>query len=266
MTGAVLGTAYFSLLAQETTKRDGEVDESRPISVEDSPPAEEPQNQKLAYKFVSAEGFDPAPGKAFLVAFTLRFNQLPKEQERQKIVFKYRTEKPPYPGWAFGVRRSSGVIRPQLYWQPVNGGGGWFTFEQFPFVDNQLYTFIVLARPGEYLSLYVEKVTPAPKQTGFLQAPAPSVEFAGGYSLASIGTPATSAPLGVGSESSRSGPRNEVQELLVAHPETSPASIDEAKAWLDGGIEAITKRIGENNIMLWLKDGRDHSRFNRQPS
>ncbi|MCB0325052.1 MAG: hypothetical protein KDD69_15820, partial [Bdellovibrionales bacterium] len=135
----------------------------------------------------------------------------------------------------------------------------------------------MFARPEEYLSLYVTDLgsadtEPLPERSPWsVSSPQPLVEkvfFAGGYTLAELGTPATPDDLFAHAGKARRGDLEvELLEVLIGRSTTELPTRQATQSLLAGGTESMMKYLGNDGLTLWIdRSGKDRSRFARQLS
>ncbi len=228
----------------------------------------------------SDESLGPNPEKTFVVSFFLRFAELPEVGRRQKFIAKYDRAHSPYAGWAIAFRRLRTSQRPEVYWQDLSGKGGWFSFEAWEFKPHTWYSLTMLARPEDYLGLFVQELNISSlgssigSATGSSFGPSPSgdglkkIKFLGGFSLSGLSCPATSGPLEVGVRGPRPGnASSEVAEILVARSNVLPNDREELSSLLSGGSIHLSQVLPVADISLWIDEkGVDKSHFSRKLS
>ncbi len=208
----------------------------------------------------SDRGFDPVPGKVFVVSFLFRIEELPRQGKRQKIVYKYDNDTKPFAGWAIALRRLDSSTRPEIYWQSARGDGGWYSFDHFNLKKRTWYAATFTARPGDYMNLYLREFPTLPDGTPDRSSaedadeigltPVGEVVFSGGYSLSGIETPVTSAPLLFAARQNRGEMRLELAELAIGANEDFPTKPERVRPVLQGEFADLLKLLPETSLAL----------------
>lgn len=204
-------------------------------------------------KVASDIWLDPQSGKNFLVSFLVNLQGFPPNGIRQNIITKYQADREPYPGWSVAIKNLGTSLRLQVYWQGLQGKGGWYSFEDLGLSLGRWYSIsLVKTDTGEIL-LTVE------------DASENNIRFAGGLAIPEVGNPISSTSFVIGS--SREGKRafrGEVAQVLVAHPEELPSNRSQLLQLLQGGGSALLESLKPKEVGFWLnQNGRDGSRFRR---
>ena len=212
----------------------------------------------------SDRGFDPTPGKVFVVSFLFRVENLPRQGKRHKIIYKYESENKPFPGWAIAIRRLDSSTRPEVYWQSAQGDGGWYTFDHFNLKKRTWYAATFTARPGDYMNLYIREFPTLadgmPDRSALEEStedPSSGVSavgevvFSGGYALSGIETPSTTAPLLFAARQSRGGEmRLELAELAIGSHEDFPTKPERVRPVLQGEFADLLQLLPEQSLAL----------------
>lgn len=225
-------------------------------------PDGEAQNQIL-------RTLDPKPDRGFVASILFMMERLPPEDSRYSIATKISNESRYNLGWGMFIKRFETSVRPEVYWQGAADGAG-TVLERYDFRPRIFYALTLVARPGEYLGVYVQPLGSAPLyRDRNLRSTADEayraekdskhgpVSFLGGADLAELKLPESSTALtfGVARKNSR-GLSGWVREVLVAYPKTLPKTISDYQNFLDGGPSRIAARLSPDEIGL-SKDLRD---------
>lgn len=210
-------------------------------------------------------GFDPEPGKVFVVSFLFRVENLPRQGKRQKIIYKYDNDKKPFAGWAIALRRLDSSTRPEVYWQSGAGDGGWYSFDHFNLKKRTWYAATFTARPGDYMNLYIREFPTMPDGTpdrtpadesdepSVGVTPVGEVVFSGGYALTGIETPVTDAPLQFAARQSGGGEmRLELAELAIGAHEDFPTNPERIRPVLQGEFADLLRLLPETSLALHI--------------
>ncbi len=248
--------------------------DTSPFSAEESSALGGVELDKPSLVVDSDDYLDPQAGQIFLVSAKFRLIELPAVGVREKIVVKYDGNNKPYPGWAIALHRFSSSARPSVYWKNIKGEGGWYTFNAVSLNPGKWYVITLLARGGDFLSVYLEKL---PAKTGGIEGESVSVansvadssrsiSFCGGFDVSDAGLAKTASPLIVsGLIVNGKGGGVEVESLLIASPPLGRPTVEEVKRIIAGGpAAAIHQGIDPADLLLWITpNGKDLSRFSR---
>jgi hypothetical protein len=227
--------------------------------------------------FVSDQNLDPTDNQLFVVSFEVKLSQIPRQGQRQKLIYKYAADLPPYSGWALAIHRTKTSLRPEVYWQDTIGKGGWYTFNDVELDPNSWYRLTLLGKPKEFLSLYIEdekgvsslvKAEIAVDVDGNPSvSPSSKIRFLGGFDVADVLSPQSDGKLYVRSLGSNSGNfRAQIRDVLLGHTQMTFASVPLVKGVLRDGSNGLAKLLGNEGTSLWLDEaGSDRSRFARNP-
>ena len=213
---------------------------------------------------VSNRALDPRSDQTFLLSFWVRFERDPEVGQRQNIIAKYHSEKYPYAGWAFAVNRLSTSLRPQVYWKGRDGSGGWFTFGEAEMRSGSWYAFYLLAKPGEFISLFLKPLGQNISGEQGVDLDLKEVEFLGGHELKVDAVPLTDSSLILGTK--RKGGNSfsgRIANILLANTSDQlPKDVADLKAVLAQSVTTLARRFGDQQIALWIAgEGKDRSRF-----
>ncbi len=244
---------------------------STPAAVTVPAPVDErllPEPQTKALSVASNEALDPKNGNFFVVSVDVKIASLPRMGKRQRLVSKYSNESQPYPGWGIAIRRLNTSTRPEVYWQNSKGKGGWYTFEHVRFEKNRWYTFTLVARNHDLLSLYLEPREPVPSEmpapdADMAESSGSGVQFLGGYNLAEVEVSPTAAALEFPPPVVENGEfRGQIRNVLVAQPAHIPPRREKLRELIGGGGEALVSRIEPEELSLFV----DESGADRSPA
>ena len=227
----------------------------------------------------SGSEMDPIAGKGFLLSVLVRIDQLPNNDQRQKIVSKF-VETQPLVGWSLALRRYNGIVRPEVYYRGNNGKGGWYPFEQVQIDPNAWYNVSLIVNPGDWMVLFWEPAIPGAENVlGDMQGGSErqalvdavaadngkkTVVFLGGHDLKDVEPPATSADLLFGAKRAKGIFYGEVGAVLVAWLDGIPGKRNELRDLVTGGAPGIERRLNQQAIGLLVnRQGKDLSRFGR---
>lgn len=218
-----------------------------------------------SFAFDSDPQLDPVADKTFLISVVVRFHQLPRPKERQKIVYKYSRDIRPYPGWALTVKSFGTHFRPEVYWQGLKGKGGWYTLGEIDIGEGQSYSISLLAREGQFLSGYIERLPEPGEKNAVNLKVQREASFVGGYDVSKTKDVRSDKALGV-----RSGylvgkrGQIEVSQLIIAQLDFGPQSIEDAKVLLSGGPMGLQQKLPTASVKLLFLNGEDRSQYGRK--
>lgn len=198
----------------------------------------------------NASDLDPHKGDVFLVSFLVRFNGFPSERKRHNIIEKYDTSKRPYPGWAIGIKKINGLIRPQVYWRDAKGHGGWYTFDSLKPKKNTWYSLTLIARDSKYLSLYIE-----PLEHESIAPETKLVSFLGGHKIENILTPSSKSDLSLGVVRSEGKSfRGDLARVVIGHPSSLVEKIYFLLEFLEGGSGLLKTKLDSRDLVLAINE------------
>ena len=231
----------------------------------------------------SSPELNPTSGSYFVVSFLVRFRQLPQDRQRHNIIEKYDSERFPYSGWAIGVTRINGLIRPQVYWRDGYGHGGWFNFDSFDCQINNWYAVTLVSHKAKYISVYVEpfgqKLSESLEDnTGYFnyniynsiarssKDGESSVVFLGGQPTFDIAPPATGATLELAvTKASGQSFNGDVELFLIATPRELNDSVKILQSQLRSGPLGLRLQLKGADIALAINSAwRDESHYARE--
>ncbi len=232
--------------------------------------------------FVSDETLDPDDKELFVVSFSIKLSQIPRLGSRQKLIYKYAANSPPYAGWALALHRTKTSLRPEVYWQGAAGKGGWYTFDEVALDTNAWFTLTLLGKSGKFISLYLEDGSlrngarssqPGLSERELSEAAhlakhdVSHVRFLGGFDVDDVMTPESDGKLFVRSLGSNSGNfRAQIRDVLLGHTPSNFASVSSVEGVLRNGSVGLAEMLGSAGTSLWLDEtGADRSRFARNP-
>ena len=197
---------------------------------------------------------DPAADENFLVSFLVKFQEFPGSNIRQNILTKYAAETKPYPGWAIAICNLSTSLRLQVYWQGLEGRGGWHSYDDVSLDTDKWYGLTLILKKDKSLLLLVEDISKN------------EVTFAGGMPIGKIVLPSSESDIVLGSN--RFGPqafKGEVAQILFAYPEKVADERAGLISLVKGGPPSIVSKLSRDEINLWISEsGKDKSRFQRE--
>ena len=210
----------------------------------------------------TADNLKPRSDKNFIVSSLIRFEAFPQKGNRHTFVSKYDGKKYPYPGWAFALHNLGTSMRPEIYWRGVSGRGGWYAFERVRLREKRWYSFSIVSRPRDYLSLYLQ---PFHKTSAGSLEPTGDVVFLGGYDVRRVQLEKTSSELLLGAV--RTGKKafsGYLGRFLLAAPRAIPNNIRETRELVDGGPAKLVANIKGEDLLLWIAGrGIDESPYAR---
>ncbi|MFN8389511.1 MAG: hypothetical protein U0136_04395 [Bdellovibrionota bacterium] len=254
------------------------------LAVSDSPEADhvvatdqsgsEPSS---AFRVVSSDpALDPNAEGYFVVSTLLKLSNAPQHGKRQKVIAKYSSKQAPFPGWAIALRQTDTSLRPEVYWQSSDGKGGWYTFDHIHLDRSRWYSFTLVAKDNELLSLYLEDLGSSPNGSQAEQSSAveeenredgvTGVRFLGGYNLTGVSVGPTDAELQFAPKFLEAGDlKGELGPLLIARLDKISRNPVKLRELLSGGSELLKNRLEEKDVALWIDmDGRDQSKYHRE--
>lgn len=242
------------------------------------------RDPKTFLRIAHDTGLDPTNDGVFVLGVTVAV-RVPPEVGRIHTVVQKIADRKPYSGWAFGLTRTATALRPTIYWRDqLYGKGGWYDFDAPHLEKDGIYSFILVAKPGAYLTLYYQPVSvsglirtdsDAGQPLSLLSSNYPSSFFSrnesksvylGGYSLAGIGAAQSDAPLVVGSRAKRSNAFNGVlSSLLIATPDNlvGLSSFEKIGDELKLGVYSLASSLTAEELRLWIVEGEDRSLYQR---
>ncbi len=203
----------------------------------------------------SDEYLDPRSGENFFLSVVLRFEELPPEGTRQKIIAKYDSQQKPYPGWALAIAQYQTSTRPAIFWRNNKGDGRWYVFDKINLELNFWYSITLVFSKDNALQLYMHPLGPNIE----LREEKVPAKFLGAYDLSKVGAPKTQATLYYGERGSRQKSfRGEISQIVIGSTE----ELIKRKKMLEYVSEGIENSL--KNIYLHITPkGQDESRFKR---
>lgn len=204
----------------------------------------------------------------FLVALWFRVAEVAADQ-RTVLLVKYDRDKSPHSGYAVALNRDDGSnsIRPEIYWQDLEGRGGWLPFPDIVAKAHDWQLLLVSFCDGRYLGVH-HGVYSADASGLVGKAAMSSPEVLGGYDLVEIGPPVSSSPLFVGPPH-LSGVQARIAVFGIARPEGLTAKLSQVAHQMFavprdsvGGVSAALSVLPRADWSLLL-DGQlvDHGPF-----
>ena len=200
--------------------------------------------------------FDPEEGKYFIVSTVFDLTTLPKAQDRVSIFSKLSNFGRSPVGYGLSLRGFQTSIRPQLYWSAGEGDGGFYTFGAYDFKPRRRYALTLVARTGEFVSLYLQERSRKFSKEFPRGEVTSKVVFLGGYDLKGVATPTNNALFNykVLEEAGR-GTQVGVLAAFVASTEKLKDSIDKLTVSLTGAPESLAEllanSINSKEVKLW---------------
>lgn len=198
---------------------------------------------------------DPVDGKIFLVSARFRFDALPKIGKRARLAMKYSNQSKRYPGWALAIRRFDTSVRPELYYEPGDGTGGWWSFDHVNIRRGVPYQLTVVVRGRDLMSACLEELPGGPAEDLLAEQAPAGIRFLGAYSIADVQSPRTDAPLLVAPAASKGEFRGALDEILIARLDEFPLRKENLVDSLRGGMPALLELVPESARVLWISDG-----------
>lgn len=221
----------------------------------------------------SSPELNPSSDNYFVVSFLVRFYDLPQDRQRHNIIEKYDSEHFPYPGWAIGITKINGLIRPQVYWRDGYGHGGWFTFDSFDCTVNNWYAVTLVTRGNQYLSVYVEPFgerltspTGASSWNISDRHASSRVVFLGGHPTFDVAPPATGALLELAvTKANGKSFKGDVELFLVAAPREFGDDVTHLQDYLSGGPLGLRSQLKATEVAISINSTwRDESQYARE--
>lgn len=211
-------------------------------------------NQAMAEQTAvsTSSSLEPQEGSYFIVSTVFEIAALPKGQGRLSILSKLASFGRSPVGYGLSLKVFQTSIRPQVYWSAGEGDGGFLTFGSYDFKPRHRYSLTLVARSGEFISLYVQERS----RKGTLDSPEgesiSKVVFLGGHDLKGISNPSNSAEFSYkDTEESERFEHAGVLAVLVASAPKLKDSIDKLLVRLDGAPESLAKSLNASEVKLW---------------
>ena len=140
-----------------------------------------------------SQDLQPREGEDFLVTFWLRIERWPKIGEKCKVFSKLESRAGRVLGYALVLTRDAESIRPQLYWQNRENGGGWHSFLGLKVLPKQWFLMALSFHKQRYVGLQILYVPPGARK--------PKVQVLGGQPLEGSAVPNSATDFQIGSAS-----------------------------------------------------------------
>lgn len=233
-------------------------EQERSFASQDLPMQESDQSKKDGYFAIASDlSLDPQPQKTFFTAVQFSLDELPAIAARQKIIAKYETIRVPYSGWAMAITRNETSSRPTLYWKGTKGRGKWFAFGDVQLEVNKSYEFSVVVTSKRQVMGFWKEIGDSGDSR---------LKFLGGYDMAKIELPSSSAPLYFGVKGGReSSFRGTVQRVVVASLDDQLVSRQQLQEMLQSPLAVIAEQVKANDLYLHVDpSGKDLSSYARK--
>ena len=198
------------------------------------------------------QGLDPEELKYFIVSTVFEIGSLPKPQDRISILSKLANFGRTQVGYGLSLRGFQTSVRPQVYWSAGEGDGGFYTFGSYEFRPRHRYALTMVARPGEFVSMYVQERGRKSSEEFPRGESSSKVSFLGGHELKGISTPKNNSQFNY--KVSEDADRTEhagVLAVIVIVTSKLKDSIDKLIVSLDSAPEGLAKSYGKDEVRLW---------------
>jgi len=198
-----------------------------------------------ALRISDSPKLSPQAGTDFLFFVWFKLREPLGKEERVYLMGKYDPESRDRVGYGVALAGGPDGIRPQVYWQPANEAGKWFTFASAPLKPQRWYLLVASFRDQKYLGVHLAALGDSGKP-----------QVLGGYSVDAKTLPVTPADLVVGAFGS-----------TFFHGRIGPFGIIQSKAFSDdvgAFVRAMAKEplvlpdsIDAEEVALWASPRKD---------
>ncbi len=201
---------------------------------------------------LNSSGLDPEEGSYFIVSTVFEIGALPKSQGRLSILSKIATFGRSQVGYGLSLRAFQTSIRPQVYWSAGEGDGGFLTFGSYDFRPRHRYALTLVARAGEFISMYVQERSRKSSEAFPRGENISKVTFLGGHDLKGTAAPKNNVEFNY--KVSEEAEKLEHVGVLAAFVASVPKlkdSIDKLTIKLDGAPESLATSLSADEVRLW---------------